>query len=94
MKSEIRVRHEGNELAPIANLIVHHSSVNTFNQTAKFVRILDIGKETFDCPLLYQQFEFSQNGFQFPSDPCLSDSTPDIEEQELTVPVPSSLSLL
>ena len=48
------VRHEGNELGLMTNLIVHDSIVNISNHTAEHICILDIGEESFNLPLLCQ----------------------------------------
>jgi len=64
------VRHEGSEFVLITNLIVHHSITNIFDQTTKFIRILDIVEETLSAPLLCQRLKFLENVSQFPNDPC------------------------
>ena len=74
-------------------LIMHHRVTNTFNQTTKLVRILDIFEETLHLPLFRQWPEFFENTFQFPDGPCSSDSGPDLGNCELTVPAESSLVL-
>jgi len=39
-------------------LIIYHCITDIFDQTAKFIRILDIAKETLNLPLLCQWLEF------------------------------------
>jgi len=79
-----------NEWFAKAYLILHHRIANIFNQTSQFVRILDVGEKALDHSLVFQRLEFSDNVFQFPNNPSLSDSTLDLGERELTVLVLSS----
>jgi len=74
-------------------LVLHHCIANIFNQTSEFVRIFDVGEKALDLSLVFQWLEFSENVFQLPDGPFLSDSTLDLGERELTVPVLSSLIL-
>ena len=80
----------GNDKLTNTYLILHHCIPNIFDQTSKFVCILDIFEKTFDLSLVKQWFEFSENIFQFPNDPSLSVLVLDLWECELTVPVFSS----
>ena len=64
------VRRGGSEFVLTTNLIVHHSITNIFDQTAKFIRILDVVEETLRDPLLCQWLELLEDIFQFPNDPC------------------------
>jgi hypothetical protein len=57
------------------NLIVRHGVTDNFYKAAKFIRIFDVVEETLDLPLFYQWLEVSESVFQFPDNPCLSDST-------------------
>ena len=87
MRSGANVRSARNEWFADTHLIVDYRIADIFNQTADFIHILDIVEKTFNFPLLGQWLEFSDNAFQFPEDPPSSDSDPDLEECELTVPV-------
>jgi hypothetical protein len=87
------VRHEGDESVLITNLVVHHSIANTLDQTAKFIRVLDVVKKALHLRLLFHRLEFSESAFQFPNDPHASGLTLNPGRHELTIPVPSSLSL-
>jgi hypothetical protein len=90
-KSEMDVRHEGNEFVLATDLIAHHGIANVFNQTAKCILILNVVEETPNIPLLYQWPKFSENIFQFPDSPCLSDLSLNCRECGLTVPVSFSV---
>jgi len=57
----VDVRHGGSEFVLIANLIVHDSITNIFDQTAELIRILDVVEETFNLPLLCQWLQFTEN---------------------------------
>ena len=72
------------------NLIFHHSIADVFDQTTQFIRILDVVEKSLSLPLLCQWLEFSENFFEFPKYPCLSDSDLDLGESELTVPTSPS----
>jgi len=74
-----------------AYLILHHCITDIFNQTAKFIRILDIAEETLNPPLLCQRLEFLENISQFSNDPCSSGSTQNFGKCGRTVPVSFSV---
>jgi len=80
------VRRGRSEFVLVTDLVVHHNIADIFDQAVQFIRILDVAEETLDLPLFCQLFEFSENVFQSPDDPCLSDSTLDLGGSGLTVP--------
>ena len=86
MQSEIDINYGRGEFVLITNLIFHHGIANVFDQTGQFIRILDVVEKSLNLPLLCQWFEFLENFFEFPKDPCLSDSDLDLGEFGLTVP--------
>jgi len=91
MKSGASVRGAGDGQFMDPYLILHHCITDIFNQTVKFIRILDIAEEALNLPLLCQRSKFSEKFSQFPNDPCLSGSTQDSGECGFTLPVSFSV---
>ena len=54
------------------NLIIHHRIADIFSQAAKFIQILNVGKEALNLPLACQWFQFVEDVFQLPRNPHLS----------------------
>ena len=94
MRSGVGVRHGRSGFVLVTNLIIHHSIADIFDQTIQFVRILDVVEETLDLPLLCQWLEFSENFFQPPNDPCLSDTALELGGPGLLFQTLSPASLL
>ena len=84
------VRQEGNKFILITYLILLSGIMNIFNPARKFVCIWGVVEKTLNLPLLFQWLKFCQNLSQFPDDLSLSDSTFDLGEGDLTIPVPFS----
>ena len=78
MRSGANVRDGENGLHTDTNLIIDDRITDVFGQTTKLIRILDIGEETCDLPLVRQWFQLTENIFKCPSNPCLSDPVPDL----------------
>ena len=53
------LRHVGGEFYLITNLVIHHGIANIFDQTAQFIRILDVVEKALNLPLFCQWLEFS-----------------------------------
>ena len=71
-------------------LIFYDCVANIFDQSSKFIRILDVIDKALGLSLLDQWLKFSENVFQFPDKLSLLDSALDLRERELTVPTPPS----
>jgi hypothetical protein len=78
VRSGANVRDGKNDRYADTNLIIHDHIADVFSQTTKFIRILDVGEETCDLPLVCQWFQLTENIFKFPSNPCLSEPVPDL----------------
>ena len=72
-------------------LIFHHRITKVFDQTSKFVRILDIVDKALGLSFVDQWLKFSENVFQFPDKSFVLDSTLDLGGCELTIPILPSL---
>ena len=78
MRSGANVRDGENDLYADTNLIIDDRIADVFGQTTKLIRILDIGEEACDLPLVHQWFQLTESIFKCPSNPCLSDPVPDL----------------
>ena len=94
MWSETELSHGRGKFVLTTNLVFHHRIANVFDQTAQFIRILDIVEKSLDLPLLCQRLEFLENLFKLPKDLCSSEQELDLRGFGLTVPTASSFLAL
>jgi len=82
----VRVRCGGGGSFESTCLVVHHCLANIIHQIIEPLRVLGVVQELRNILLSCQWVQSFVDAFQFPSDPRLSASFPDLEEAELTVP--------
>jgi len=75
-------------------MIFKYRITNVLNQTTKFTRIVSVGEESLDFPLLLQWGQISKNIFQSPANPCVSDPILVIGSAGLPFQFLSAFSLL
>ena len=63
MRSGANIRDGENDMYADTDLIIHDRITDVFSQTAKFIRIIDVGKEACDLPLVCEWFQLTENAF-------------------------------
>ena len=82
------MRCDENECLRSTNLIVNHGLTDIFHQIIELLCIISIGQELCNIASGFHQVQSFIDDIQFPSDPRVSASAPNLGDGELTFLVP------